>query len=899
MSDRMRKLRLNSTFALLYQGLLVISGLVLPRCYLAFYGSEVNGLISSITQFLSFINICDMGISAVISSALYKPLAEQNYDKISRVFLYSKKFFRFISYILLGYILVLLFVYPQLVAEQFSVTYTILLIICMSISNFSQYFLGISYQLLLNADQRSYVQLIINGGTLIANTILSVAIMALGGGIHVVKLVASLIYLLRPVLMMIYVKKHYRIDETVKADANAVPQKASGIIQHISYIICENTDVAVLTIFSTLANVSIYSVYFLVLGSIKTLINAATTGVQAMFGNMIANEEKEKLHSTYHFYEWLMHCGTVLLFVVAGKLIVPFVLLYTKNVNDANYNVPLFAILITIAYAIYTLRNAMYVLIRSAGHYKQTQAASLLEAVLNLGISMILVFRFGLIGVAVGTMTAELFYGIYLAWYLSKNIVNQPQKVVLMRVIVDSIAVAGMILSVSWIDAKASNFLEWIGTAVLVTAICSGVLLVVQSLFSWKNVKRCLSFLTKKKEIEENDIQPNQEAILSLLQSSLLGKSAEIPDGVDWDQVIELSHKAQIVTIIYDAICKNQCQVSPEQKARMRDLTLKRILRDEMQEEQISRLTDAFGEHKIDYAFLKGASIKHLYPNSSFRSMGDIDVLIRVEQYDKIKEILTEMGYSEWRETDHELIWIKPPFICLELHKRIVPSGNKVFYAYYGNGWSKMKPLQGTRYAMSPEDEFIYLLMHFSKHYRDGGIGIRHLVDLWIYMEAHKEMNQEYIIEELNKLRLDQFFHNILQTANVWFFGGEQTTATKIIADTVFQSGSYGNKDKSDYAYAVKVEGKYGSPFVAKVVSAWKLVFMPPALLKIKYPVLKQKPYLMPAYAVRRWWDAIFYKRNNIKSQAKRWHRINKKNIRQYQNELDSVGLDYLDKDEL
>lgn len=898
MSERLRRLRLNSIIALLYQGLLVITGLVLPRCYLTFYGSEVNGLLSSITQFLSFINICDMGISTVISSALYKPLAERDNDVISRVFVYSKKFFRGIGYILMGYVLVLLFVYPQMVDEQFGAVYTILLIICMSVSSFSQYFLGNSYQLLLNADQRSYVQLIINGGTLVTNTALSVVIMVLGGGIHVVKLVASLIYLLRPFFMATYVKRNYQIDEKVKPDGSAVPQKRSGIIQHISYIVCENTDVAVLTIFSTLSDVSIYSVYFLVLNSVKTLINAATAGVQAMFGNMIAKEEQEKLHETYSFYEWLMHCGTVLLFVVAGKLIVPFVLLYTNNVNDANYNVPLFAVLITVAYGIYTIRNAMYVLIRSAGHYKQTQTASLLEAVINLGVSVILVFRFGLIGVAIGTMIAELFYGSYLIFYLSKNIVFQQKRMVFKRILVDILSVAVMLLSVCWLDMSADSFVTWIWKAVVITAICVVDLLAIQMLFAPENIKKVLSSLRKKKPVKENNAEVVQATILSLVRSSLNGDRAEIPEDVDWNEIVALSRKAQIEIIIYNSLCKNHCDVPLEQKNRLRDMALKRMLRDEVQEEQMLRLTQVFEQRGIEYAFLKGASIKHMYSNSNFRSMGDIDVLIRMEQYDSIKEILSELGYSEWRETDHELIWIKAPFICMELHKRIVPSNNKVFYAYYGNGWSKMKPVEGTRYAMSPEDEFVYLLMHFSKHYRDGGIGIRHLVDLWLYMESHREMNQDYIVEELNKLRLDIFFHNVLQTVNTWFYDGEKTAATKIITDTIFQSGSYGNKDKSDYAYAVRVEEKYGSPFVARTVSAWKLIFMSSALLKIKYPVLKKKPYLIPVYSIKRWCEAIFYKRKNIKSQAKRWCRINRRNIRRYQEELDAVGLDFQVKDE-
>lgn len=120
-----------------------------------------------------------MGISAVISSALYKPLAENNNERISKVFVYSQSFFRKISYILLVYVGVLIIAYPYMVIKKFDFMFTAILIVCMSISNFSQYFLGISYQLLLNADQRSYIQLIINAITLIANTTISVLISSL------------------------------------------------------------------------------------------------------------------------------------------------------------------------------------------------------------------------------------------------------------------------------------------------------------------------------------------------------------------------------------------------------------------------------------------------------------------------------------------------------------------------------------------------------------------------------------------------------------------------------------------------------------------------------------------------------------------------------------------------
>lgn len=489
----MKKLRLNSISALIYQILLIASGLILPRCYLIFYGSEVNGLLSSITQFLSFINICDMGISAVISSALYKPLAENDNKLISKVFVYSQRFFRKISYILLAYVLVLILVYPYMVIEKFNFVFTATLILCMSISNFSQYFLGISYQLLLNADQRSYIQLVINAITLIANTIISVLIMLLGGSIHFVKLITSLIYILRPVLMAIYVKKKYKIDYKIETNSEVVTQKRNGIIQHISYMICENTDIAVLTLFSTLSNVSVYSIYYLVLNSIKSLINASTTGIQAMFGNIIAKDETEKLRALYDVFEWVMHTIITLLFTITAKMIVPFVLIYTNGTNDAPYEAPLFATLMTAAFGISSIRNSMYILIRSAGHYKQTQTASMIEALINISISITLVHKFGLVGVAIGTLLSAVFYSTYLMFYLKKEILNRKIAKTLKQLIVDIVSVIVMVLTTIPIINGNKNIIAWIATAAFTTIVCVLDTIIIQMIFYNKMLRKTMT----------------------------------------------------------------------------------------------------------------------------------------------------------------------------------------------------------------------------------------------------------------------------------------------------------------------------------------------------------------------------------------------------------------------
>ena len=480
--------------ALCYQAILIVTGLLLPRCFLFFYGSEVNGLVTSITQFLAFINICDLGISAVVSSSYYKPLAENNIRQVSRIFVYSKQFFRMIGLILSIYILFLLFAYPTIINDTFDFWFTFSLIAAMGISQLGQYFLGISYQLLLNADQKSYVQLFVNGSTLLCNTITCVALMYWGASIQTVKLTTSLIYLLRPIIMWWYVKKHYSIDHTIPAESSAVPQKKNGIIQHIAYVVSENTDVIVLTVFSTLKNVSVYAVYTLATNSIKQIITAATTGVQALLGNMIAKKEQQDVTSFYLIYSWAVHTISSLLFTITGLLIVPFVIIYTSDITDADYRAPVFAVLITFAYYLSSIRNCNFVLIRAAGHYKQTQLASLIEAGLNLGISMVCVFRYGLIGVAIGTVIATLFFVIFEVIYFSKNIIFLPVKHSIRQFMVDFL-IAGICVAVCiHIDIFSGTLLSWLVQAVIVSVISCCTCLLLQFLFYRKN----MSFVASK-----------------------------------------------------------------------------------------------------------------------------------------------------------------------------------------------------------------------------------------------------------------------------------------------------------------------------------------------------------------------------------------------------------------
>ena len=494
--SRKKKLLLNTTTGLLKQIITVICGFILPRYFLLYYGSSVNGLISSIVNFLSFIALLDLGVGAVVQANLYKPLADKDNDQISRIVKSSERFFRRLAYIFIAYIIVLCFIFPMMV--DFGAWYTISLLLIISVSTLAQYLFGMTYQLLLNADQKSYVQLTMQIGTIVLNTVFAVILMKMGASIHIVKLMTAIVYVLRPLGQMLYVHKHYDINRKIEVVGEPIKQKWNGFSQHFAAVVCQNIDVAVLTLFSTLQNVSIYSVYFNVTNGVEQIIMTAATGLESLFGNMIAKGEKEQLLKTFSAVEWITHAGVTVVFTIAAITIVPFISVYTRGITDANYIAPMFAMILVTAYGTQCLRVPYFRVIKAAGHFKETQNGAYISAGLNIVITVALVFKFGLIGAASGTLVAMLYHTCYFVWYLQKNILERPAKYFIGYLLTDAvIAVVSYMLTKGFV-VNGESYVAWVILALKVSGIVVAVSAVVNLIVYRSQIKSMIGLLRRR-----------------------------------------------------------------------------------------------------------------------------------------------------------------------------------------------------------------------------------------------------------------------------------------------------------------------------------------------------------------------------------------------------------------
>lgn len=494
---RKKLLAKNTMASLLSQITALVCGFILPRLFLEYFGSEVNGLVNSITQFLGVISFLELGVGAVVESSLYQPLSTNDKPQISKVMVSADRFFRRLAQILLAYVLILIAVYPLLANQSFGYIYTATLIAAISISSFAQYYFGIVNSLLLNADQRGYIQYNAQTITVVLNTVVCVFMIKLGGSVQLVKLTTSLIYLARPLALRIYVNRRYQIDWKIQYDGEPIQQKWNGVAQHIAAVVLDGTDTIVLTLLSTLSNVSIYSVYFMVIRGVKTLFLSMTNGIQSLLGELWARQELDELKKTFGWTEWCIHSGTTFVFSCTAALIVPFVRVYTAGISDANYIQPTFAILLTLAHAMHCLRLPYNIMVLAAGHYKQTQRNYIVAAVINIVISVLTVKAWGLIGIAIGTLAAMVYQTVWLAVYDSRNFVFWPMKAVVKQFAVDSVTAVCIVMLSGMLTMRSVSYISWFILA-MATALLAVIITVCLNFIAYKDKMMVLIHIAMK-----------------------------------------------------------------------------------------------------------------------------------------------------------------------------------------------------------------------------------------------------------------------------------------------------------------------------------------------------------------------------------------------------------------
>lgn len=355
------------------------------------------------------------------------------------------------------------------------------------------------YKIYLQAEQKAYITSGIQSITTILNTILCVVLIKIGSNIQVVKMVSSFIFILRPVIQNIYVRKKYDINLRSVKEKYELKQKWDGLAQHIAAVIHGNTDITVLTIFSNTAEISVYTVYLFVIKGVKNLVQALTGGIDASFGDMYAKNEKSNLNKSFKTYEFFYFSIITIVFTSTLCLIVPFVQVYTKGITDVDYIRPLFGCLLVLSEYIWAIRLPYSSLILAVGHFKETRRGAWVEAISNTLISLILVNKFGIIGVTIGTLFAMAIRTIEFMYHSAKYILEREMKYSFIHLAITTIETI-IIFIISNIIIKNTlftNYFVWIKYAFMVVIVATIVTLIINCILYRKQAKETIELIKR------------------------------------------------------------------------------------------------------------------------------------------------------------------------------------------------------------------------------------------------------------------------------------------------------------------------------------------------------------------------------------------------------------------
>ncbi len=389
-----------------------------------------------------------------------------------------------------------------------------------------------------------------------------------------------------------------------------------------------------------------------------------------------------------------------------------------------------------------------------------------------------------------------------------------------------------------------------------------------------------------------------QKGLILLIKSAITNEAYTLPMDFDITEAFETANKHGITAIIYYGA--HNCGIDTTADIMKNNLlrVYKQIMICSKQDAEIKRILDTFENNGIKHLPLKGVNLRKLYPKPEMRRMGDADILIDIEQYDQIRPLMIELGYTEREQYYHELPWTSKN-AHIELHRSLVPQTNKDYYRYFKNCWrsAKLKDGKKSEYQMSYEDEFIFVFTHFAKHYRSAGIGIRHFIDLWVLKSKYTNLDIDYMRTELDKLGLLEFYDNIVKTIAVWFEDAPSDEKSDFITQVIFENGEFGNVSALITSTALK-EKKSGKNEPSVMLNyIFKTAFPSFGMMCKIYPFLATIPILLPFMWVVHFFSRIL-KKNKRKNLFKVLRGYSHKNISDHEKLLHYVGLDFNFKDE-
>ena len=381
---------------------------------------------------------------------------------------------------------------------------------------------------------------------------------------------------------------------------------------------------------------------------------------------------------------------------------------------------------------------------------------------------------------------------------------------------------------------------------------------------------------------------------LAKLLGSLINEEAPPAPSfdIDWEKFFDFCRHHKVENMVYVALKKLNI-VPTDTLKKFAGANARMCVAEAKQEIFSHQLFSGFENAKVAYIPLKGIVIKKLYPVENYRTSNDIDVLVKIEDFQKAENVLKNLGYTPGeegnRDNDYHIVYSKG-VVHIELHSHLTPR-DSLQRDYFDFAFHRAIADNDSQYrfSMTDEDLYIYTLYHLYKHFVKGGVGVRYFLDVFL-MQKKLSLDMAYVENELDKIGLKAFSKTVTELSQVFFDNKEMDNRLEELAGFVYVSGAHG---ATPFYVVSKFSGEGTSKnntLINKIKFYYDSWFIGRKAMSIRYPILNKYGFLLPFCYFHKGIYTLFCKPKAIKREADKMVNVYNKKAQEYVENINRLA---------
>ena len=343
------------------------------------------------------------------------------------------------------------------------------------------------------------------------------------------------------------------------------------------------------------------------------------------------------------------------------------------------------------------------------------------------------------------------------------------------------------------------------------------------------------------------------EIMMNLIANEVCGKAIDSENmrltDDDLKQLYILSKKHDLAHLVGDALIRHKLLSDGEIKAKFEKQMMMAVYRYEKINYELKCLREVINEAEIPFIPLKGSVIRQYYPEPWMRTSCDIDILVQEKYIDAAAQTIEKkLGYRYESRNYHDISLKSESGVHLELHFSLKENEENID-GLLSDCWQYAFVHKEYEYSFTPEFFLFHQYAHASYHFLHGGCGVRIFLDIRI-LERFLSCDRAKLDALLQKCGILKFANEAQHLANIWFGTAEYTELSRQMERYILSGGVYGTTENRVALQQAKKGGK-----LKYIISR---VWLPYNTIKLRYPILHKRKWLLPFYQVKRWSNMLF-----------------------------------------